>query len=655
MLSFIKNLNVATKMFIAPVIFFISMVIVGVLALSSLFGINDKVMSISDDLADDAITANKLLDEIYQKRLSMKNYLQTDNPEFLDKFYVKQKSMSELLDIAHREIRAPARQKIVKELSSLNTEYDNLFKSNVVPSKTKQQSLFSNDFTGNGKVAREALSEIMTTAFNDSDRVAAYHAGVAQKHLLLSRLYTSKFLVTEKQSDLDRGIKEVDLTLKSMQVLQSEIQNPQRILLLEAALTNTNSLQGIIAQMSETVKTRRTAVERMDEVGPIIASLSGELANSVVSSIGEQSGIIRETVIATKWSIITLIVVSLVICSILSWVIVSLITKPIKQTSAMLSDIANGNGDLTKRLDVDQTDEVGELCRHFNEFANKTELMIKDIASATDQLGAAAEELSLVSKQTNEGVQGQEEAIVEINSANQLVIESLNQVNEQIVEASETADGTAHEADQVMNSMKQTVDTISLLAEDIEASNQLVTELQSESDNIGRILDLITGITEQINLLALNAAIEAARAGEAGRGFAVVADEVRTLASKTQESAEEIFNSVNSLTSIVKKTSTSLTKNKENASLSVDRAIDAQTNVENIGERVVRIKACNDGITSATSEQDRAYQSVTDRLTQISAVVCQTKESSSQSTNASDELAKLSAQLQSIVGQFKVA
>ena len=144
-----------------------------------------------------------------------------------------------------------------------------------------------------------------------------------------------------------------------------------------------------------------------------------ETTTSVVSSIDDQAGIIGDTVIGTKWSIITLIAISLAVSSALSFFITKLIINPIKQASSMLSDIANGNGDLTKRLEINQTDEVGSLCTHFNAFADKTQIMIRDIAAATDQLGAAAEELSLVSKQTNDGVEDQESAIYEINNANQ--------------------------------------------------------------------------------------------------------------------------------------------------------------------------------------------------------------------------------------------
>ena len=390
-------------------------------------------------------------------------------------------------------------------------------------------------------------------------------------------------------------------------------------------------------------------------MGPQIASLSNNLLASVVLSIDTQSEGISERVTSTQSSVLSVGMIGLVFSVIVAIIVARSIVRPIILTSKLLKDIAQGNGDLTQRLPQGKRDELGRLCGHFNAFAEKTQAMIKDIANTTERLNVAAEEIASASQQTNEGVLAQQVAVEQIQSDNQEVLNSLSLVNSNVQQTSEAADGTSVQAEQIMDGMLETVTTITTLADEIESSNVLVNDLREESENIQRVLDLISSITEQINLLALNAAIEAARAGEAGRGFAVVADEVRTLASRTQASAEEIFTSVNSLSQTVGKTSDSLVKNQEQAKLSVERAKQAKLNLINISQGVRDIKAQSDEITTVTQQQDIAYHSVNDKLAQISTAVYQTQEASNHSTQTSQDIAQLSASLAKIVKQFKVA
>jgi len=340
---------------------------------------------------------------------------------------------------------------------------------------------------------------------------------------------------------------------------------------------------------------------------------------------------------------------------VISYSVARLITQPIKETSAMLLDIAVGEGDLTKRLPVNQQDEIGKLSEYFNQFVGKIENMVKDIAQATLQQASAAEELSQISKEANAGIVQQQSAVERIDNSNQRLNESLNEVDGQVSTGSLTAEDTLNEAEKVMANIAGTVDTISSLAAQIEDSNRLVTSLSENAGDIERVLDLITGITEQINLLALNAAIEAARAGEQGRGFAVVADEVRALAQKTQSSTDEIVTSVKKLTQSVTQTSDSLNKNQADASLTVKKARKSQESISAINAKIAQIKSCNDGIVNAANQQKDAFATVADELGSITELSASTRQASSQTTEASSELAELGNQLQSIVKQFKVS
>ena len=267
MFAFAKNIGIGTKTAIAPAIFFISLVVVGAVCLTSLATINNSVKSISEDLAKDAITANKLLDEIYRKRIAMKNFLQTSDDYHANAFQRLSNSMRTLLVVTEQEIQAPERRVIVSELVTLNARYDKLLKEQLVPSQHRQQTLYDEDIYVSGKSARESLTQIMTTAYEDDDAVSAYFAGIAQSHLLLARLYASKYVVSENTAFYERAKNELLKTNASMQRLDTELQNPKRRSLLTDSLQQIGRFSQSVDEIYAVLQQRKATVAEMDEIG----------------------------------------------------------------------------------------------------------------------------------------------------------------------------------------------------------------------------------------------------------------------------------------------------------------------------------------------------------------------------------------------------
>jgi len=651
----LKNLSISTKTFISPALLILSIIFVVSLTTINLRAIDSRVNGISNDLADDAVTANNLLDALYLKRIAVKNYIQDATPEFHDAIKQQQQAMALLINEAQKNIQHPSRVAMLSEMIQLNSTYDEVFERELVSAKQEKQVLFDQSVTKLGRETRTALSEIMASAYADADTVAAYQAGVTQGHLLLSRLYIAKFVVNSKEPDYLRAKDELSKTQSALTALQSELQNPARIALSDTALENVRAMHGLFENLHIAIRNSNAAIAKMDTIGPKMAALASDVAKSVVTSIDQESAIVGDSVSGTLQVLLVVSALVLIAGVVISYSVARLITQPIKETSAMLLDIAVGEGDLTKRLPVNQQDEIGKLSEYFNQFVGKIENMVKDIAQATLQQASAAEELSQISKEANAGIVQQQSAVERIDNSNQRLNESLNEVDGQVSTGSLTAEDTLNEAEKVMANIAGTVDTISSLAAQIEDSNRLVTSLSENAGDIERVLDLITGITEQINLLALNAAIEAARAGEQGRGFAVVADEVRALAQKTQSSTDEIVTSVKKLTQSVTQTSDSLNKNQADASLTVKKARKSQESISAINAKIAQIKSCNDGIVNAANQQKDAFATVADELGSITELSASTRQASSQTTEASSELAELGNQLQSIVKQFKVS
>ena len=329
------------------------------------------------------------------------------------------------------------------------------------------------------------------------------------------------------------------------------------------------------------------------------------------------------------------------------------IVTPIKIAVDAMNDIAEGEGDLTKRLNEKGKDEVALLGAAFNNFAEKVRSMVTQVSGSTSQLAAATEEMSMITDETNQGVQKQQSETEMVATAMNEMTATVQEVARHATEASNAAQNADLEAQGGKNVVQQTVSSINTLASEIESATSVIKQLETDSDNIGSVLDVIRGIAEQTNLLALNAAIEAARAGEQGRGFAVVADEVRTLASRTQESTQEIQSMIESLQQGSRNAVKAMEASQDQSKKSVEHATNARGSLDAITDSVTTISNMNIQIANAAKEQSSVSEEINQNVVNISQIVEQTAEGAQQTMTASNELANLANELQSLVGQFK--
>ena len=313
------------------------------------------------------------------------------------------------------------------------------------------------------------------------------------------------------------------------------------------------------------------------------------------------------------------------------------------------------DGDLSVRMISTTKDEMAEIEDSFNLMAESFSSLVGEVASTTNLVAAAAEELSVITQQTTQG-------IIQQTSATDQVATSISQMSSSIQEvarhATSAADAstTAHEETSTGQSIvNNAVASINALSSEINNAADVIKQLETNSVEIGSILEVIKGIAEQTNLLALNAAIEAARAGEQGRGFAVVADEVRTLARRTQESTEQIHSMIERLQEGSQKAVAVMGTSNERAAESVENARKAGGSLSTIYNAVTTINDMNNQIAAAAEQQATVAEGVNKNVIEIYDVSQQTKDGAEQTLVSSNELAKLAEQLQTLVSKFKTS
>ncbi|MBL4795723.1 MAG: methyl-accepting chemotaxis protein [Pseudomonadales bacterium] len=322
--------------------------------------------------------------------------------------------------------------------------------------------------------------------------------------------------------------------------------------------------------------------------------------------------------------------------------------------SESLKEIAEGDGDISRRLESKNKDEVGKLSSWFNIFADKLHKTISEVVSFIRPLSDVSTQLAEVSEETATAsadvIRSTEEVTVAMNEMSLAVTE----VAQHAGLAATSAKEANHEAVMGQKVVFQTVDAITILAKDIESAGAMVNQLDKDAENVGGILDVIKSIAEQTNLLALNAAIEAARAGDQGRGFAVVADEVRTLAVRTQDATGEIHTVIQELQKAATSAVTAMKESTTNAQHAVGQVSRTGESLNAITEKVIAITQLNSSIATSTEEQSYTVTQIQQNV-EVMAVSAKLSAAATEKViELSKSIGKISSQLEEVGGQFKL-
>ncbi len=516
----------------------------------------------------------------------------------------------------------------------------------------------------------QGLSEEMYAFIQgDSEVVATTAAALAETSARMSTV-TYQLQTVHNQSEL------ISLEKNTAAPLMSKISG--QLETLSKAVSGNQELSELVAGMQEQKAQLESlmfgdnnSLLRLREQNIHLNQTLSELSTSLMDQVmvinkmsiarGREVSEKSQTVLAeSKTRVDSIISASLLVCvivcialAILSLVITRFVTKPLYKISAAMKDIAGGDGDLTKRLNVTGVEEAVQLSAHFNKFAERLQTTIQAVSRVADMLRDSVTSTTEIAHRSRDAIQRQTTETAQVANA----IEALSKSFAQTAESAGTALESARTACEESTKGAKTVDTsaacVARLSEDIQTGVSSMERLTQTSENVIGVLGVISDITEQTNLLALNAAIEAARAGEQGRGFAVVADEVRSLAGRTHTSAEEISSILATLNQDAEQAMKVMNTGKEQVTESVELSQKVAFALTQIGSAIQQIRDLNTQIHTGAESQSHAASDVAGSIEQINQIGSESLHTADEIRSSADHLSELATSLKDTLAQFR--
>lgn len=562
--------------------------------------------------------------------------------------------MTKTFDTVKSSLRLDGLEDALRTIDEKKAQYATAAETLIAAMKTKQTTFY--DVCGpRGRQVQADLEKLALAASQAGDMTLALKANEALAQTNLVRLGVARFLVTSDQNEFEAGVRAGERVRSLLAAMQPTKPDSNLTGLIKAATTSFEKyaevggqVRELYAKIDETRSTKvdPAGVELSKSITMLDDAFSKEAAQIQDEKQAATSAAIQRSIVAS--------ILAVVVGIAAAFLISRSITRPINLLINRLKDIAQGEGDLTQRVDEDRKDELGTLGKWFNQFVVRIQDLIKQVADSTRQVAAASTQIAASSEEMAVGLKNQEEQATQVSAAVEEMSASVTEVAKKGADAAKAAHEAGNDAAQGGSVVQGTVVEMKAISEQVEESAQAVADLGKKSEAIGQIIGVINDIADQTNLLALNAAIEAARAGEHGRGFAVVADEVRKLAERTTQATDEVARSIREIQGETTKAVERINAGTERVAKGVELAGNAGTALERIVAGSQSVQSMVHAIAAAAEEQSAASEQIARSVESISAVTRESNQAASQSAQAAAELSSQAEKLNALVGRFKV-
>lgn len=494
----------------------------------------------------------------------------------------------------------------------------------------------------NEKNASDILTANLKTAEKDFNRTLLTN-DLSEIKLLESAFKTPNYGLKGMEQRLNKlkssGSNSAEDLLESLEILQSAVSNPE----------------GPVQQHKKSVQLRLQSQQLLQSLSGTITDINETLhalrlnAQALAGKAKQQTS---ETVSFSQSLEIFISSLSVLIAvSIALWVTRS-IRKPLSRVMAILKKISDG--DLSQRIDIEHKDEFGRLSQWVNELADKQQKVIRDIQQASDEINTSAKEAAGISDRASQIMDDQRQHTTQVATAIHQMSASAAEVAKNAEQAQQQVSGIDNTAHSNRELMEKNITVVSSLASEIDRASGVISQLDEDSTDIGRILEVIEEIANQTNLLALNAAIEAARAGEQGRGFAVVADEVRTLAHRTQNSTQEIQAMIDKFQSGAKDAVAIMETSQREAKASVNQTEQAGESLQQMASQLSEVRNMSIHIATAAEQQTEVSMEISNSVQRIADMAEQGAQDAQQTARGSEALSGLAQRQQQLTKLFQL-